>query len=445
SQVDGHNAEAVAAAIAAARESNQPSLIACKTEIGHGAPNKGGSASTHGSPLGDEEIAAAREKMGWSHPAFEVPAGILDAWRAAGSKGADAHAAWDKRLSAAKTKAEFERMVSGKLADGWKAALDAHKQRCSEEKPGWATRQASGEALKVLTEIMPELIGGSADLTGSVNTKTPSTLPITPGDFSGRYVHYGVREHAMAAVMNGIALHGGFIPYGGTFLVFADYMKGAMRLSALMGQRVVYVLTHDSIGLGEDGPTHQAVETLAMLRALPNFKVYRPCDPIETAECWALALSDAAGPSGMVLTRQGVPTLRTEHTEDNLCARGGYILAEADGKRQVTLMATGSEVSIAMAARDALQADGVPTAVVSMPCWELFDEQDDAYRKRVLGPGSVRVAVEAGVRFGWDAYIRNHGGFVGMSGFGASAPGGQLYQHFGITPEKVVEAAKARL
>ena len=446
SQVDGHNAEAVAAAIAAARESNQPSLIACKTEIGHGAPNKGGSASTHGSPLGDEEIAAAREKMGWSHPAFEVPAGILDAWRAAGSKGADAHAAWDKRLSAAKTKAEFERMVSGKLADGWKAALDAHKQRCSEEKPGWATRQASGEALKVLTEIMPELIGGSADLTGSVNTKTPSTLPITPDDFSGRYVHYGVREHAMAAVMNGIALHGGFIPYGGTFLVFADYMKGAMRLSSLMNQRVVYVLTHDSIGLGEDGPTHQPVETLAMLRAMPNFRVFRPCDAVETAECWALALESTDGPSGMVLTRQGVPLQRTEHTTDNLCARGGYVLAEAEGgERKVTLMATGSEVQIAQKAREMLQAEGILTAVVSMPCWELFDTQSPSYRKQVLGEGALRVAVEAGVRMGWDAYVRPHGGFVGMTGFGASAPAKQLYEHFGITAENVVKTVKERL
>ena len=443
---DGHDAASIRKAIDEALADPRPSLIACKTEIGHGAPNKGGSASTHGSPLGDEEIAAAREKMGWSHPAFEVPAGILDAWRAAGSKGADAHAAWDKRLSAAKTKAEFERMVSGKLADGWKAALDAHKQRCSEEKPGWATRQASGEALKVLTEIMPELIGGSADLTGSVNTKTPSTLPITPDDFSGRYVHYGVREHGMAAVMNGIALHGGFIPYGGTFLVFADYMKGAMRLSSLMNQRVVYVLTHDSIGLGEDGPTHQPVETLAMLRAMPNFRVFRPCDAVETAECWALALESTDGPSGMVLTRQGVPLQRTEHTTDNLCARGGYVLAEAEGgERKVTLMATGSEVQIAQKAREMLQAEGLPTAVVSMPCWELFDTQSPSYRKQVLGEGALRVAVEAGVRMGWDAYVRPHGGFVGMTGFGASAPAKQLYEHFGITAENVVKTVKERL
>jgi transketolase len=446
SQVDGHNADAVAAAIAAARESNQPSLIACKTEIGHGAPTKAGSASTHGAPLGDEEIAGAREKMGWPYAPFELPAELLDAWRGIGVKGADDRAAWEKRLAGAKTRAEFERMTAGTLADGWKATLNAHKQRCSEEKPGWATRQASGEALKVLTEVMPELIGGSADLTGSVNTKTPSTLPITPKDFSGRYVHYGVREHAMAAVMNGIALHGGFIPYGGTFLVFADYMKGAMRLSSLMGQRVVYVLTHDSIGLGEDGPTHQPVETLAMMRAMPNFRVFRPCDAVETAECWALALETTDGPSGMVLTRQGVPLQRAAHTDENLCARGGYVLAEAEGgERKVTLMATGSEVQIAQKAREMLQTEGIPTAVVSMPCWELFDTQSPSYRKQVLGEGSVRVAVEAGVRMGWDAYVRPHGGFVGMTGFGASAPAKQLYEHFGITAENVVQTVKERL
>ncbi len=447
SQVDGHDPEAVAAAIAAARTSDRPSLIACKTEIGRGAPTKAGTASTHGAPLGDDEIAGAREKMGWPHAAFEVPADVLNAWRAVGAKGTDHRAGWEGRLAADKAGAEFKRMITGQLAEGWKAALDAHKQRCSDEKPGWATRQASGEALTVLTEVMPELIGGSADLTGSVNTKTPSTVPITPDDFSGRYVHYGVREHAMAAAMNGIALHGGFIPYGGTFLVFADYMKGAMRLSALMNQRVVYVLTHDSIGLGEDGPTHQPVETLAMLRALPNFRVFRPCDAVETAECWALALENAdGGPSGMVLTRQGVPLQRAEHTSENLCAKGGYVLLQAEGgERKVTLLATGSEVQIAVAARETLQADGIPTAVVSMPCWELFDSQSASYRQQVLGQGALRVAVEAGVRMGWDNYIRPHGGFVGMTGFGASAPAKQLYEHFGITAENVVQTVKERL
>jgi len=442
--VDGHDPDAIEAAITAARASDLPSMIACKTVIGFGAPNKQGTASTHGAPLGEDEIAGAREALGWPHAPFEVPADVLDAWRAVGGRGAAERAAWTDRAAA--KGADFQRALAGELKDGWLDALNAHKAKCSDEAPKWATRKASGAALEVLTEAIPEMIGGSADLTGSVNTKTPATQPVTPDDFTGRYIHYGVREHAMGAVMNGIALHGGFIPYGGTFLVFADYMKGAMRLSSLMGQRVVYVLTHDSIGLGEDGPTHQAVETLATLRATPNLKVYRPCDPVETAECWALALTDKDGPSGMVLTRQGIPTVRTEHTDDNRCVRGAYVLAEAEsGERQVTILATGSEVSIAMDAREALEADGVAAAVVSVPCWELFDEQDAAYQKQVLGPGSVRVAVEAGVRMGWDKYIRNHGGFVGMTGFGASAPGGQLFEHFGITAEKIVSEVKARL
>jgi len=446
--VDGHDPEAVAAAIERAKASGKPSLIACKTVIGHGAPNKQGTAATHGAPLGDDEIAAAREKMGWSHAPFELPDDVVAAWRTIGERGSNAHAAWTTNVGAMDDalRGEFERTLSGKLPEGWREALNGHKKRCAEEQPGWATRKASGEALAVLTEAVPDLIGGSADLTGSVNTKTPSTAPVTAADFSGRYIHYGVREHGMAAVMNGIALHGGLVPYGGTFLVFADYMKGAMRLSSLMNQRVVYVLTHDSIGLGEDGPTHQAVETVAMLRALPNFKVFRPCDAVETAECWALALESEDGPSGMVLTRQGVPAQRTEHTDDNLSARGAYVLAEAEGgERKVTLMATGSEVSIAMAARETLQGEGVPTAVVSMPCWELFDEQDEGYRKQILGPGTVRVAVEAAVRMGWDKYVRNHGGFVGMDGFGASAPAGQLFEHFGITADSVVAEVKARL
>jgi len=446
--IDGHDPDAVAAAIERAKASGKPSLIACKTVIGHGAPNKQGTAATHGAPLGDDEIAAAREKMGWSHAPFELPDDVVAAWRAIGERGSGAHAAWTTYVAAMDDalRGEFERALSGRLPEGWSDALNGHKKRCAEEQPGWATRKASGEALAVLTDAVPDLIGGSADLTGSVNTKTPSTAPITADDFSGRYIHYGVREHGMAAVMNGIALHGGLVPYGGTFLVFADYMKGAMRLSSLMNQRVVYVLTHDSIGLGEDGPTHQAVETVAMLRALPNFKVFRPCDAVETAECWALALESEDGPSGMVLTRQGVPAQRTDHTDENLSARGAYVLAEAEGgDRKVTLMATGSEVSIAMAARETLQGEGVPTAVVSMPCWELFDEQDEGYRKQVLGSATVRVAVEAAVRMGWDKYIRHHGGFVGMDGFGASAPAGQLFEHFGITADNVVAEVKARL
>jgi len=444
--VDGHDPDAVARAIETAQASDKPTMIACKTKIGFGAPNKEGTSATHGAPLGDEEIAATREKLGWPHAPFEIPAEVLSAWRDVGGRGAADRDAWEGRLSGSKDKDEFGRAMDGDLPDGWLDALNGHKKAVSDEAPGWATRVASGKVLEVLTEVIPEMVGGSADLTGSVNTKTSSTEPVTADDYSGRYIHYGVREHGMAAAMNGMALHGGVIPYSGTFLVFADYMRGAIRLSALMEQRVIYVLTHDSIGLGEDGPTHQAVETVASLRAMPNFHVFRPCDGVETAECWALALSRKNGPAGMVLTRQGLPTLRAEHTDDNLSARGGYVLAEAEGaERQVTLFATGSEVQIAMQARETLQGEGTPTAVVSMPCWELFDEQDEAYRKQVLGPGTVRVAVEAAIRQGWDRYIRSHGGFVGMTGFGASAPAGELFKHFGITAERVVEEVKARV
>ncbi len=444
--VDGHDAAAIAKAIEAAKKSDKPSMIACKTKIGFGAPNKQGTSATHGAPLGDDELAAARENLDWPYAPFEIPDDVLGAWRAVGGRGQTEREAWQERLDASKSKAVFERANAGDLPDGWLVAINAHKKTVSADAPGWATRKASGEALTVLTGAIAEMIGGSADLTGSVNTKTPSTEAVSADDFSGRYVYYGVREHAMAAAMNGMALHGGVIPYSGTFLVFADYMRGAMRLSALMGQRVVYVLTHDSIGLGEDGPTHQAVETLASLRAIPGFHVFRPCDGVETAECWALALQRKDGPAGMVLTRQGVPTLRLEHTDENLSARGAYVLAEAEGgDRQATLFSTGSEVSIAMQARDMLQAEGTPTAVVSMPCWELFDEQDETYRRQVMGPGTIRVAVEAAIRMGWDRYIRSHGGFVGMTGFGASAPAGELFEHFGITPAKVVEAVKSRL
>ena len=444
--IDGHDPDAVTNAIANARETDKPSLIKCKTIIGKGAPNKQGSSSTHGAPLGEEEIAGARKDMHWPHAPFVVRDEILNSWRESGARGSQERASWEKRLSIDSNKGEFNRTTTGTLAEGWTDIINVHKKRCSDEEVNWATRKASGEVLALLTEALPEMIGGAADLTGSVITKTPSTQPIAAEDFSGRYMHYGVREHAMAAVMNGIALHGGFIPYGGTFLVFADYMKAAMRLSSLMGQHVIYVLTHDSIGLGEDGPTHQPVETLAMLRALPNFWVFRPCDAVETAECWALALENTEGPSGMVLTRQGVPLQRLEHTDDNLCRRGGYIMAEGGiGERKVTLLATGSEVQVAMAARDKLQTDGISTAVVSMPCWELFETQNDDYRIRVLGQNTIRVAVEAGVRLGWDRYIHPDGGFVGMSGFGASAPAGELYKHFGITAENVVQTVKNQL
>ncbi len=441
--VDGHDAEAVAAAIEAARASPKPSFIGCRTVIGFGAPSKAGTSATHGAPLGDDEIAGAREKLGWPHGPFEIPDDVLAAWRAVGARGRGTREAWRKRLEGADKRDEFERTTAGRLPDGWKAALDTHVGRVIADKPKWATRQSSGEALEVLTQAIPEMIGGSADLTGSNNTKVGTFTSITSGDFAGRYIYYGVREHAMAAAMTGMALHGGFIPYGGTFLIFADYMRPAMRLAALMGVRVVYVLTHDSIGLGEDGPTHQPVETLASLRAIPNVRVFRPADAVETAECWALALENDAGPSVLALSRQGLATVRTG--AGNLSARGAYVLAEGDGERQATLLATGSEVGVALAARDLLQAEGIPTAVVSLPCWELFDDQEEAYRQGILGAGTVRVAVEAAVGQGWERYLGPHGAFVGMTGFGASAPGGALYEHFGITAEAVAAAAKKQI
>jgi len=444
--IDGHDPSAIAAAIEAAKASDKPSMIACKTTIGFGAPTKAGTSATHGAPLGDEELAGARAALGWSAAPFDVPTPILSAWRDAGSRGADVRAEWQTRLDRmdAEARTRFEDAVSGHLPAGWLKAVNAHKKRVSDEQPGWATRKASGEALEVLTAEIEVMISGSADLTGSNNTVTKSTLPVTPDDFTGRYMHYGVREHGMAAAMNGMALHGGLIPFSGTFLVFADYMRGAMRLSALMGQRVIYVLTHDSIGLGEDGPTHQPVETLATLRAMPNFMMFRPCDGVETVECWAAALEAAETPSGMALTRQGIPTLRTTHFDDNLSAKGGYVLAEASKDRDVTILATGSEVHLAMQARETLEADGIGCAVVSMPCWELFDVQGDAYRASVLG-SAPKIACEAAVRMGWDRYIGSEGGFVGMDGFGASAPADQLYQHFGITAEAIVAEAKARV
>jgi transketolase len=355
---------------------------------------------------------------------------------------------WAGRLAGADptVRGAFEQAVHGVLPANVSALIAAHKKSVAEEQPKWATRVASGNTLEVLVPAIPELVGGSADLTGSNNTRTKAAPDaITADDYAGRYIYYGVREHGMAAAMNGLALHGGVIPYGGTFLVFADYMRPAIRLAALMGIRVVHVLTHDSIGLGEDGPTHQPVETLASLRAIPNLNVFRPADAIETAECWELALQSTKTPSVLALTRQGVPSVRAEPTAANLCARGGYVLAEAQGARKVTLLATGSEVALALAARDSLQADGIGTAVVSMPCWELFDAQDEGYRRDVLGSGSVRVAVEAAVRLGWDKYIGPDGGFVGMTGFGASAPAADLFEHFGITADAVAEQARRLL
>jgi transketolase len=444
---DGHDPESVAAAITAAQQSDKPSLIACRTTIGYGAPTKAGTAGSHGAPLGDDEIAATRKAIGWDYPPFEIPDAVLSEWRKAGSRSAASHAAWNKRLgdADAAVRSEFQRLVSGDLPAGWQDAMAVFKEQLLADKPERATRESSGAALEVLTAAVPEMIGGSADLTGSVNTYVKNMSSIAPDSYDGRYIHYGIREHGMAAAMNGMVLHGGAIPYSGTFLIFSDYLRPALRLAALMGIRVIHVLTHDSIGLGEDGPTHQPVEQLSSLRAMPNLYVFRPADAMETAECWEAALAATKTPSAMSLTRQKVPALRTVPSAENLCARGGYVLAPADGAAQVTLFATGSEVSIAMEARALLAADGIAASVVSMPCWELFDQQDDAYRASVLGEGTVRVAVEAGVKFGWERYIGLKGGFVGMSSFGASAPAPDLYKHFGITAQHVADEARARL
>jgi transketolase len=445
---DGHDPDAIDRAIAAAKKTGRPSLIACRTVIGFGAPNKQGTSATHGAPLGDDEIAAARKQLGWPHPPFEVPETILGAWRMAAQAGATVRAAWEEKLAALddSTRSDFEQIISGALPAGVAAAVNAHKSRLAADAPKWATRKSSQEALEILTEQVPAMIGGSADLTGSNNTKTAATAPLSADDFGGRYIYYGVREHAMAAVMNGLALHGGFMPYGGTFLTFTDYCRPSIRLAALMGLRVVYVMTHDSIGLGEDGPTHQAVEHIASLRAIPNLNVFRPADAVETAECWLLALENATTPSVLALTRQGLPSVRTEHTDENRCARGAYVIADADGgDRQATILATGSEVEIALAARELLQTDGIAAAVVTMPCWELFDQQTEAYRAEVLGTAGVRVAVEAAVCFGWSRYGVDENKVVGMRSFGASAPIADVYVHFGITPQAVADAVRAEL
>ena len=447
SVVDGHDPVAVAAAIKAAQGTSTPSLIACKTTIAFGAPTKAGTAGSHGAPLGEEEIQGARAALGWPHDAFVVPDDVLSTWRQAGNRGSADRTNWNERHGAldGAVKAEFDRAMAGDLPNGWKAALDSFKAQLIADKPAQATRISSGATLEALIPAVPEMIGGSADLTGSVNTKVPNMAAIDAGDFVGRYVHYGIREFGMAAAMNGMALHGGVIPYAGTFLVFSDYLRPALRLSALMRQRVIYVLTHDSIGLGEDGPTHQPVEHLSSLRAMPNVNVFRPADAIETVECWELALEAKDTPSAMVLTRQGLPAVRTEASADNLCAKGGYVLSPAEGSAQVTLMGTGSEISIAMDAQKLLAADGIAASVVSLPCCELFDQQTEAYRESVLGAGTVRIAVEAGVSLGWDRYMGSNGAFIGMSGFGASAPAKDLYKHFNITADAVAQAARSRV
>ena len=439
-RVDGHDSDAVSAAIDVAKKSRKPSLIACKTVIGFGAPTLAGSHKTHGAPLGDDEIQATRTALGWDHPPFEIPSDIRSLWQEIATRGLDMRTHWQARLDSSVKKSRFERAMSGELPKALATRMRRYKKQLKAELPKIASRQASQMALEVINAAVPTMVGGSADLTGSNLTKTSQMRSITPGNYRGNYVHYGIREHAMGAVMNGMALHGGMIPYGGTFLVFSDFMRGSMRLSALMKQRVIYVLTHDSIGLGEDGPTHQPIEHLAMLRATPNMNVYRPCDAVETAEAWEIALESSETPSVMALSRQGLPTVRTERTNENLTQKGGYILRNVRGARDITVMATGSEVAIALDAADVLKDQGYNVAVVSMPCWELFDQQSDQYRQSVLG-SAPRIAIEALIGFGWDRYLRTQDVFIGMHDFGASGPAPKLYQHFGITKERICETA----
>ena len=448
-RIDGHDPAAIAGAIEVAKQSDRPSLIACRTTIGFGAPNKGGTEKAHGAALGPQEVAAARQKLGWNAPPFEIPPAILAQWRAAGERGQPARLAWQQRVAAlpAEKRADFERRIAGELpTKKLAAAVRDVKEKLSAAPKEIATRSASEFALESLVPALPEMIGGSADLTGSNNTRTKAMKALSAADYSGRFIHYGVREHAMASAMNGMALHGGVIPYSGTFLVFSDYCRPAIRLAALMGQRAIQVMTHDSIALGEDGPTHQPVEHLAALRAIPNLKVFRPADAVETIECWQLALENKGGPSVLALTRQNAPQLRQGFDENNRCALGAYeLMAADDDGAVVSLFASGSEVAIAVAAKKLLAEQKISARVVSVPCFELLFAAPDDKRAAVIGTAHVNVAVEAGIRQGWDAIIGSAGAFVGMSGFGASAPYKELYRHFGLTAEAVAQAALKRL
>ncbi len=448
-EVDGHDPAAIDAALEEAKTSDRPVMVACKTHIAIGSSAQDTSKG-HGALTDEGLIEATKRAYAWEGAPFEIPSDLKQEWEAIGNRGAEAHAAWRDRFDAMGSgkRAEFERALAGEPPRRLSATIKALKRQMAESKPKVATRKSSEMVLEIVNPIMAETIGGSADLTGSNNTLTEGLGVFDADNRAGRYIYYGIREHGMASAMNGMALHGGARPYGGTFMCFTDYARPAMRLSALMGIPVTYVMTHDSIGLGEDGPTHQPVEHLAMSRATPNLRVIRPADTVETAEAWELALTSKDVPCVLSLTRQGLPTVRTEFTNRNLVSMGAYVLAEAEGKRLVILMATGSEVEIALAARDLLQADGIGTRVVSMPCWELFEEQDEKYRKKVLPAGPVRVAVEAGCRMGWDRWLtgergrRDKGAFVGMDGFGASAPAEELFAHFGITAEAVAKAAR---
>ncbi|MFK7866829.1 MAG: transketolase [Alphaproteobacteria bacterium] len=444
--IDGHDHHQIRDAISKAQRSSKPSLIACKTKIGYGAPTLEGTAKTHGAPLGAAEIAAARQALGWDYPPFEIPDDILDAWRKPAMRGAAAHKAWHERLDHSSRKKSFKQFLDNDLHSKTAAALNKFKQQHQAENTKVATRKASQMVLEVLNDLNPNLIGGSADLTGSNLTKTSQGSALTKANFKGNYIHYGIREHAMAGMMNGIALYGGYRPYGGTFLVFSDYARGAMRLSALMGLQVIYVMTHDSIGLGEDGPTHQPVEHLAIARATPNLFLYRPCDIIETAEAWEDALSLEKTPSILALSRQNLPLLRDQASSQNKVSKGAYVLKDTAGKpRDLTLIASGSEVEIALDAAQRLAQDhNLHAAIISMPCQERFEQQDQAYRQQILGD-APRIAIEAACGFGWERYIGENGAFIGMNGFGASAPIEDLYTHFGITAEAIIEKARSMI
>lgn len=450
--IDGHDPVAIDRAITAAKMSDLPTMIACKTHIALGSAAQDTSKG-HGALTDAQLIADTRAVYGWDHGPFEIPADVKSAWETIGARGAAERKAWEGRLAGleASAKAEFERAQAGELPASLSVAIVAHKEKVSADQPKVATRKASEMALTVINPILTETLGGSADLTGSNNTKTADLGVFDNNNRAGRYIYYGIREHGMSAAMNGMQLHGGVRPYGGTFMCFVDYARPAMRLAALMGIPVTYVMTHDSIGLGEDGPTHQPVEHLALMRATPNTLVLRPADAVETAEAWQIALEQKKTPSVLALSRQGLPTVRTEHTAENLTSKGAYILAEAEAKRQVILMASGSEVAVALEAREMLEKDGIGTRVISVPCMELFAQQSEAYRKKLLPGTNVRVAIEAGVRQGWDALLMGERGraaksdFVGMSTFGASAPAGTLFEHFGITAEATVKKAKALL
>jgi transketolase len=444
--IDGHDPKQVLRALRAARRADRPSLIACKTTIGFGAPTKAGTNKAHGEALGAAEIAGARVNLHWPYEPFVVPDDILSAWRAVGRRGQGKRNKWRRLLKTKppETRAEFERRLAGDLPKDFDKLIDAYKEKLAAEAPEIATRKAGEAALKVIAPAVPELITGSADLTGSNNTKVEATRDITPTDKSGRYIHWGIREHGMAAGCNGLSVHGGFIPSGASFLAFTDYCRPALRLAALMGIRVTHVFTHDSIGLGEDGPTHQPVEHLASLRAIPNLLLFRPADSVETVECWQAALKARTSPSILALTRQNLPALRRAHVADNLCALGAYEISPASGNAAVSIFASGSEVSLAVAAQKLLAEKGVAARVVSVPCMDLFFKQKEAYRQSVIGTAPVKVAVEAAVRQGWDAIIGD-GPFVGMTGYGASGPYKAVYEHFGVTPRAVAEAALARL